>query len=77
MTSINDNGGYICIIDSLADSQCSLCIPSKFPVKFLAYQAMSSQFERLRTAGEDVLLSSVLKMWRLLRIVDEILGIEL
>lgn len=37
---------------------------------------MSSRFERLRTAGEDVTLSNALEVRRLLGIVDEILGVE-
>lgn len=37
---------------------------------------MSERFERLRTAGEDVTLSSALEIRRLLAMVDEILGVE-
>jgi len=38
---------------------------------------MSERFKRLRTAGEDVTLSSALEIRKLLAMVDEILGIEL
>ena len=53
-----------------------MCIPTKFPVKSLAYQAMCSRLKKLETAGEGVTRSSVLDMRRLLNIVNEVLEVE-
>ena len=76
MTSTSDNGEYNLMADTLSDSWRRLCIPSKFPVKSLAFQAMVSRFEQLRDAGENVTRSSILEMRTLLGMVDEMLGVE-
>jgi len=60
----------------LFDSWCRLCIPAKFPVKSLAFQAMVSRFKQLGDAGEEVTRSSILEMRTLLGMVNEILGVE-
>lgn len=54
-----------------------MCIPAKFPLKSLACQALISRSERLGEAEEDVTPSTILEIQRLLKIVDEVLGVEL
>lgn len=77
MIFINDNGKHDRAINlKKSDSQSSMCIPARFRVKSLACQAMTSRFERLKSAGEDVTPSCVLEMRRLLAIINEILGAE-
>lgn len=53
-----------------------MCIPARYPVKSLAYEAMRSRFEQFKAAGETVSLSSTLEMRRLLGIVNEIISVE-
>lgn len=62
--------------NSLSDLLCRLCIPSTFPVKSIAFHALSSRLEQWPTAEKDVTYSSALELRRLLKIVDEILGAE-
>lgn len=76
MTPTNGNGEHDRTINILSDPLCRLCTPGKFPVKSLAHQAMSSRFERLKAAGENVSPTDMLEMRRLLGIVDEILIAE-
>ena len=76
MISTDDNGERYRAIGGSSDAWCRMCIPARFPVKSIAYQAMLSRFERLKVAGNGISLSGIHEMRRLLGIVHEILEME-
>lgn len=76
MISTDDNGERYRAIGGSSDALCRMCIPARFPVKCIAYQAMLSRFGRLKAAGNSISLSATHEMRKLLGIVHEILEVE-